>query len=141
MSRVNIRNTQPKAYDAMFCLEGYLGSIDLPAALIEVVKIRASQINGCAFCIQMHSDAALKAGETNKRLFALPAWKESALFSDEERAVLALTEEITLISKHGVSDQVYTSLQKYFKEEQIAQLIMLITVINAWNRIAISTHA
>lgn len=140
MNRVNMYTNQPKAYEAMFGLEKYLGTVDLPDVLKELVKLRASIINGCAYCIQIHSSAALELGENNNRLLALASWEHTPLFSDEERSALLLTDEVTLISQQGVSDKVYENLQKYFSEEQIAQLIMLITVINAWNRIAISTH-
>ena len=140
MKRVNIYQNQPMAYEAMFGLEKYLKTIVLPAQLIEMVKIRASQINGCAYCIQMHSTAAQKEGETVERLMALAAWRESPLFSEMERVTFALTEEITQLSNNGVSDGVYNALDQFFTEDQKAQLIILITVINAWNRIAISTH-
>lgn len=141
MNRVNIHERQPMAYQAMFGVEKYLENIDLPGRLIELVRTRASQINGCAYCIQMHSKAAQRHGETIDRLLALTAWKESPLFSADERAAFALTEEITLLSKNGVSDDVYDALHQHFTDDQKAQLIMLITVINAWNRIAVSTHA
>ncbi|MEH6629207.1 MAG: carboxymuconolactone decarboxylase family protein [Halopseudomonas aestusnigri] len=141
MNRVKIHNIQPTAYQAMFGLETYLETVDLPGYLIELIKIRASQINGCAYCIQMHSKAAQKQNEAIDRLFALSAWKESLLFTDEERSALALTEEVTLISRHGVSDAVYKDVEKHFNEVQTAQLIMTITIINAWNRIAVTTHA
>ncbi len=141
MNRVAIHNIQPAAYQAMFGLEKYLETVDLSGQLLELIKTRASQINGCAYCIQMHSKAAQKQNETIDRLFALPAWKESDLFTDEERSALALTEEVTLISRHGVSDAVYRDIEKHFNEVQTAQLIMAITIINAWNRIAVTTHA
>jgi AhpD family alkylhydroperoxidase len=125
----------------MFGLEKYIETGNLPAILVELVRTRASQVNGCAFCIQLHSQAAQKNGETVERLLALPAWRESALFSFQERTALELTEEVTLISEHGVSDRVYGNLSAHFDEQQIAQLIVLIAAINAWNRIAVSTHA
>lgn len=140
MSRVEIHTVQPTAYKGMGELEAYMGTVDLPIILVELAKIRASQINGCAYCIQMHSQAALKSGETHQRLFALSAWKESPLFTNKERCVLALVEEVTLIFEKGVSDTVYTDLQDHFNDEQVAQLIMVVTIINAWNRIAIATH-
>jgi len=140
MKRVNIHDNQPMAYEAMFGLEKYLETIDLPALLIELVRIRASQINGCAYCIQMHSTAAQKHGESVERLLALSAWKESPLFTEQERAVFALTEQITLLPAGGVSDVVYEALEPHFPDNQKAQLIMVITIINAWNRIAVSTH-
>ncbi|WP_085905632.1 carboxymuconolactone decarboxylase family protein [Kiloniella majae] len=138
MTRVNIHKIQPAAYDAMFGLEKYLGTTDIGPQLAELIKTRVSQINGCAYCIQMHTKIALDNGETAERLFALSAWKESPLFSEKERAVLALTEEVTLISEHGVSDRVYNRVGEHFSDEQIAQIIMAITTINAWNRIAIA---
>ena len=138
MTRVKIDKIQPAAYEAMFGLEKYLGTIDLGTSLPELIKTRASQINGCAYCIQMHTKAAQENGETTERLFALSAWRESPLFTEKERAVLALTDEITLISDHGVSDGVYNRVSEHFTEEQIAQIIMAITTINAWNRIAIA---
>ena len=141
MNRVDIHKSQPMAYQAMFGLEKYLETIDLPVRLIELVRTRASQINGCAYCIQMHSKAAQKQGETVERLLALAAWKESPLFSNEERTAFALTEEITRLSVNGVSDDVYDALNRHFSDDQKAQMIMLITIINAWNRIAVSTHA
>ncbi|WP_419902692.1 carboxymuconolactone decarboxylase family protein [Kiloniella sp.] len=141
MNRVNIYTTQPAAYEAMFGLEKYLKTVDLPELLVELIKTRASQMNGCAYCIQLHSKAAQNQNETVDRLLALPAWRESPMFTEKERSALALTEEVTLISRRGVSDEVYRNLQTHFNDEQIAQLIMTLTVINAWNRIAVTTHA
>ncbi|WP_120497342.1 carboxymuconolactone decarboxylase family protein [Kiloniella sp. EL199] len=138
MTRVNIQKAQPGAYEAMFGLEKYLGATGLDKNLTELIKTRASQINGCAYCIQMHTKSALENGEKAERLFALSAWKESPLFSEKERAVFALTEEVTLIFENGVSDRVYNGVEEHFTEEQIAQIIMAITTINAWNRIAIA---
>lgn len=140
VKRVNIHDSQPAAYQAMFGLEKYLGTVDLPARLVELVRTMASQINGCAYCIQLHSTAARKHGETVERLLALAAWKESPLFSAEECAAFALTDEITRLSANGVSDEVYGALHEHFSDDQKAQLIMLIAIINAWNRIAVSTH-
>lgn len=140
MSRVNIYATQPEAYNAMFTLEDYIKKCNLSPILEELVRVRTSQINGCAYCIQMHSKAALEKGETQERLFSLPAWKESPLFTSEERAVLALTEEITQISNYGVSDTTYTQLAMYFEQIQIAQLIMLVSIMNTWNRISVATQ-
>jgi AhpD family alkylhydroperoxidase len=141
MNRIKIHELQPAAYEAMFGLEKYLGTTDLSGQLVEMIKTRASQINGCAYCIQMHSKAAQKLNETTERLLALSGWKESPLFTAQERSVLALTEEVTRISNHGVSDAVYEEVSKHFTEVQVAQLIMVITGINAWNRIAIATQA
>ena len=139
MSRVNIYTSQPEAYNAMFILEDYIKNCGLSPILEELIRVRTSQINGCAYCIELHTKAALKNGETHKRLFSLTAWKESPLFSSEERAVFALIEEITHISNNGVCDATYNQLAEYFEEAQIAQLIMLVSVMNVWNRMAVAT--
>ena len=138
--RINLNTVEPQAYKAMLALEGYLAKTDITKTLKELIKIRASQINGCAFCLDMHTKDALAHGETNQRIFLLNAWREAeGFFSEEEQVVLGMTEEITLISQHGLSDASYQKATKYFSENQIAQLIMVIVTINAWNRIAVST--
>ena len=137
--RLNMQETQAQAYKAMFGLEGYLQTTRLTKTHKELIKIRASQVNGCAFCIDMHTKDALKAGETGQRIFLLNAWKETNLFTNEEKAILAITEEMTLIHQHGLSDQTYTEATKYFDNEYLAQIMMAIVTINSWNRIAIST--
>lgn len=138
-TRINISQLEPNAYQPMFALEGYLGETDLSPNIKELIKLRASTINKCAYCIQMHSEQARKNGETEQRIYALAAWQESPLFSAEERAVLALTEEITHISASGVSDETYHACIEHFGEQKVAQLIMQIVTINAWNRIALAT--
>ncbi len=139
--RINISTIEPQAYKAMLGLETYLAGTDFPKTLKELIKIRASQINSCAYCIDMHTKDALKNGETNQRIFLLSAWKEAKyLFTEEEQTVLTMTEEITLIHKNGLSDETYQKATEFFTEEQIAQIIMAIVTINAWNRIAVSTH-
>lgn len=140
IKRVQISEQDPKAYKAMFGMEAYLGTTEIKGALADIIKIRASQINNCAYCIEMHCEEALKHGENQKRLFAIAAWKESPLFTDKERAAFAMTEEITVISQKGLTDATYLEASKYFSELEIAQLIMLIGVINMWNRIAVSTQ-
>ncbi|MFT3945602.1 MAG: carboxymuconolactone decarboxylase family protein [Agriterribacter sp.] len=137
--RINIKELEPKAYEILYAMEKYIANTDLPLLLRELIKIRASQINKCAFCLDMHTKDARKAGETEQRIYALSAWEESPLFTDEERAVLALTEEITLISECGVKNETYENIQKHFSSNQLAQMIMVINQINVWNRIAIST--
>ena len=136
--RVNIRQTEPQAYNAMFAIEKYLQSTRLNPNYRGLIKIRASQINGCAFCIDLHTKEARQSGETEQRIYMLNAWKESALFSEEEKSILALTEEITLIQK-GLSEDTYRKAASLFDENYLAQLIMEIVTINAWNRISIST--
>ncbi len=105
--RIDISQLEPNAFKAMFGLEKYLGGTELKASLKELIKIHASQINGCAYCIQMHAEEALRHGDTEQRIFALSAWKESPLFSEIERTFLALTEQVTLISKSGLSREIY----------------------------------
>ncbi|TKK71711.1 carboxymuconolactone decarboxylase family protein [Ilyomonas limi] len=138
--RVNIQVTQPQAYKAMFALEAYLQTTQLSKTQKELIKIRASQINGCAFCIDMHTKDARKLGETEQRIYLLNAWRETDLYTEEEKAILALTEEVTLINANGVSDKTYAQAERLFGKEQVAQIIMAIVTINAWNRIAISTE-
>ncbi len=140
MKRVTISEQDSKAYKAMFGMESYLATTLIKGSLADMIKIRASQINNCAYCIEMHCNEALKHGETQKRLFAIAAWKESPLFTEKERAAFTITEEVTLISNDGLTDASYVKATSYFSELEIAQLIMLIGVINMWNRIAVSTH-
>lgn len=139
-TRINIEKTEPAAFKAMYALEGYLATIEVSKSHKELVKIRASQINGCAFCINMHTKDARKNGETEQRIYLLNAWKETSLFSEEEKAILALTEEVTLIANGGVSDATYQRVVALFGEQYVAQLLMLIVTINAWNRIAVTTQ-
>lgn len=139
MKRVNILETQPEAYKAMMGLEKYIASTALTPTHKELIKIRASQINGCAFCINMHTTDARKMGETEQRIYLLNAWKETSLYTEEERVILAMTEEITLIQNH-LSKETYEKAQQLFDESYIAVIIMMITTINAWNRIAIATE-
>lgn len=139
-TRFNIQNADPAAYSSMSTLEGYTRKTPLKTTYKELIKIRASQINSCAYCIEMHTADARKHGETESRIYALSAWRESPLFSAEERALLALTEEVTLIANKGLSDETYAELQRYFDETTIAQAIMHVVTINAWNRIAVSSR-
>jgi len=139
-SRVNVQQAEPQAFEAMIGMEKYLGSTGQDTELVELIKIRASQLNGCAYCIQMHVDTARKQGETEERIHAISAWRESPLFSDQERALLALTDQITHISDQAVSQDTYKTLQNHFNENEIAQYIMQIVQINSWNRIALATQ-
>jgi len=138
--RFNLQEIQPEAYKAMYALEKYLSATELPKNYKELIKIRASQINGCAFCIDMHTKDAIKGGETPQRIFLLNAWRETDLFTEEEKLILAMTEEVTLISEGGLSAKTYDQLTGVFGEVYTAQLLMMIITINAWNRMAISTH-
>lgn len=139
-TRFNIQKIEPNAYAALIGLDAYVRKTPLEMRYKELMKIRASQINGCAFCIEMHTADARKHGETESRIYALSAWRESPLFSNEERALLQLTEEVTLIANKGLTDETYTALQKYFDDTTIAQAIVQVVVINAWNRIAVSSR-
>jgi len=139
-TRIKIDELEPKAFQSMLGLESYLSAIDIEPRLKKIIKVRASQINGCAFCIQMHTEEARKAGETEHRLYALAAWKESPLFSKLERIVLAVTEEITLISDRGLSKETYNKALDVLGENRLAQCIIQVVTINAWNRIALATN-
>ena len=138
-SRINIAKVAPKAYQAMISLEKYLGESGLDPILFELIKTRASQINGCAHCLNMHTRDALKIGETAQRLFLLNAWRETDLFTEKERAVLALTESVTLLTNGEVSDEVYKNAENHLLPDELAATIMAIVAINGWNRIAIAT--
>ena len=140
MNRIKINDIQPAAYKGMLTMEKYIRESGLSPTLCELIKVRASQINGCAYCVDMHTQEALKNGETKRRLFAVTAWKESPLFTEKERAALQMTDEITLISTNGVSDETYNKVLELHGEESLAQIIMQIIIINSWNRIAVSTH-
>lgn len=139
MDRVNIQKIQPKAYAAIFGLESYLATSTLPASLQELVRLRASQINGCNFCKDMHRIAAKKRGETDERLAALANWTASDLFEDKERATLGFTEALTALSEQGLDDEIYRKASEFLNAEEIAQLIILIATINVWNRIGVAT--
>jgi AhpD family alkylhydroperoxidase len=138
--RMDIRKAAAKGYQAMFGLEAYVHESPLPQRTLELVKLRASQINGCGFCVDMHAHDAKRAGETDERLFAVAAWREAPYFTDEERAALALTEAATRIADnpHGVPDEVWDEAADLFDEETLAALVMAIAAINAWNRISVT---
>ncbi len=138
--RINIAKTDPKAYQAMLGLEKYIAESGLDFTLYELIKTRASQLNGCAYCINMHTRDAMKQGETAQRLFLLDAWRETNLYTSKERAVLALTEEMTLLPNKQISDEVYEEASKHLNEQELATVIMSVVAINGWNRIAITTH-
>lgn len=137
LDRIDLKSVEPGAYQAMYALEKYLEAGILNPTHKELIKLRASQINGCAFCINMHTADARKMGETEQRIYLLNAWRETTLFTEEEQAILALIEEVTLITNH-VSDAVYQKAASLFDEHYLAQIIMAIVTINAWNRMAIT---
>ncbi|MCZ2458967.1 MAG: carboxymuconolactone decarboxylase family protein [Chitinophagales bacterium] len=137
--RINISTVAPEAIEAMIGLEKYLAQSGLDRKLYELVKTRASQINGCAHCINMHVRDAMKLGETAQRLFLLDAWRETDLYTEKERAALALTESMTLISRDHVPDEVYNNAAAHLSEKELAAVIMTVVTINGWNRISITT--
>ncbi|MBN3526576.1 carboxymuconolactone decarboxylase family protein [Paenibacillus apiarius] len=139
-TRFKMEEVNPKGYAGMIELEKAQMSAGIDKRMKELIKIRASQINGCAFCIDMHTKDARKLGETEQRIYALNAWRETPFFTPEERAVLALTEAVTLITEGHVPDEVYKEARRYFDEKATAEIIMAIATINAWNRIAISSR-
>jgi AhpD family alkylhydroperoxidase len=136
--RLNPYQAAPGAMKAMMALETEVQQSGLDPAMVELVKIRASQINGCAFCLHMHTRDARAKGETEQRIYLLDAWRESPLYSDRERAALAWTEAVTLVSQTHVPDAVYEQAKAQFSDEELVKLTLLIASINAWNRFAIS---
>lgn len=139
-SRINVSKIAPTAYEAMLALEKYIAQSELDKKLYKLIKTRASQINGCAYCINMHTNEALKMGETAQRLFLLDAWRETDLYTEKERAVLELTECMTLISNNHVPDEIYQKAAAHLSENEMAAVIMAVVVINGWNRIAITAR-
>ena len=137
-TRINIEKVEPAGYKAVLGLEKFIESTPLTKKHKDLIKIRSSQINGCAFCIDMHTKEARKAGETEQRIYALNAWHDTPFFSEEEQAILALTEQVTLINNH-VSDETYNQAAKLLGDTYLAQVIMAIITINVWNRIGITT--
>lgn len=139
--RIDYAKASPDAYKAMAHLEAVVRHSGIDRKLLELVKIRASQLNGCAFCIDMHTKDARAAGETEQRIYALDAWRETPFFTDKERAALGWTEALTNIQQGHAPDAVYQELRRYFSEPEQVNLTLAITTINAWNRIAIGFRA
>ena len=131
----------PASIQAMLALEKHVSSTTLDHGLRELIKLRASQINGCAFCVDMHSKDLRKHGETEQRLYLLSVWRESPLFTDAERAALAWTEAVTRVADTGVPDDVYEEFARHFTEQERVQITLLIGAINIWNRLAVSFRA
>lgn len=135
--RINYGEVAPDAMKAMVGLEKYVAASGLERSLYELVKTRASQINGCAYCLDMHTKDARKAGETEQRLYGLSAWRETPFYTDRERAALEWTEALTVISENDVPDSLYEKVRKFFDEKEMVALTMSIIAINGWNRLAI----
>jgi AhpD family alkylhydroperoxidase len=137
--RMNYSKANPQALSAMLGLEKYIQQSGLDHKLYELIKLRASQINGCSYCLDMHARDLLKLGESMERIILLPVWREVPIYSEQERAILELTECVTRISEEGVPQAVYDKVLEYVDEKVFVDLIMSINIINSWNRIAIST--
>jgi AhpD family alkylhydroperoxidase len=135
--RIDYHKHGAGAFQAMLGLERFVRTCGLEHPLLDLVKTRASQINGCAYCIDMHTKDARAAGETEQRLYALAAWRETPFYSPRERAALEWTEALTLISEHDISDELYALVREHFSEEEIVNLSLAIITINGWNRLAI----
>jgi len=139
--RIDYGKYAPEAWKAMLELEKYIAGSSLDRRLIHLLKMRASQINGCAYCLDMHSIDARAVGETEQRLYVLDAWRETPFFSDRERAALEWVEAVTLVSQTHVPDEIYEEVKKHFSEKEIVDLTIVAATINMWNRIAISSRA
>jgi AhpD family alkylhydroperoxidase len=136
--RLNAYELAPAGMKALVAVETYLHQTTLGAPLIELVKMRASQINGCAYCLDAHSKVLRKGGETEQRIYLLDAWRESPLYTPRERAALAWTDALTLIADTQAPDEVYAEVRQYFDDKEVVDLTTLIGMINLWNRLAIS---
>jgi len=139
--RIDVTKIAPGAYQAMAGLESYVRKSHLERPLLELVRLRASQINGCAFCLDMHTKDARAAGETEQRLYCLQAWREAPFYTDRERAALAWTEALTRIGETHAPDDVYEQARQHFSEEELVNLSLAIVAINGWNRLAIGFRA
>src|SRR5689334_18874049 len=139
--RFDYRKQSPEPVQAMHALEKYIASCGLDHKFVHLLKLRASQINGCAYCIDMHSIDARAEGETEQRLYALDAWRETPFYTDRERAALAWVEAVTLVSQTHVPDALFEETKKHFTDQEIVDLTFLAATINGWNRLAISLRA
>lgn len=136
-TRLDFYAASPEALKAMMTLEGAIAKLPLEKSLLELVKTRASQINGCAFCVDLHTSDARKAGESERRLYAIAVWREAPFFSERERAALAWTEALTLIAETRAPDADYALLEQHFSAKEMVDLSLAIATINAWNRLAV----
>ena len=136
--RLEYRKLAPKAVEALYAVERYVHDSGLELRLLELVKVRAPQINGCAYCVDMHTKDARANGETEQRLYAVAVWKEAPFFTEWERAALGWTEAVTLVSRDQVPDEVYEDARRQFDERQLIDLTMAVIAINGWNRLAVS---
>jgi AhpD family alkylhydroperoxidase len=139
--RIDYLKASPETTKAMYGLERAVRNSGLEHSLLELVKMRASQINGCAFCLDMHSKDARAAGETEQRLYTLKAWRETPFFSDRERAALEWTESLTLVARSHVPDDLFDRVRQHFTETELVDLTFAVVAINGWNRLAIAVRA
>lgn len=137
--RMNLQQVAPEAYQEVAGLERYVRA-NVEPTVLELVKLRASIRNGCAFCVDMHTREALAAGESSRRLFAVATWRESPFFDERERTALALTDAVTELGEHGVPDEVWDDAREQWSEVELANLVVAIATINVWNRIAVTTR-
>ena len=137
-ARLDFFKANPKAMNTLLGLEQHIASAGLEKSLVELVRLRASQLNGCAYCIDVHTTDARKAGENDRRLSLLPVWRETGVYSDRERAALAWAEALTLVADSHVPDEVWVQGRQQFEEAELVNLTLLVTAINAWNRFAIA---
>jgi AhpD family alkylhydroperoxidase len=135
--RLNYSNVLPEGMKFMNALDEYSQNCGLESALLDLIKLRASQINGCAYCIDMHSKDARTGGETEQRLYNLSVWRETPYYTERERAALAFTEAVTLIAEKRVPNEVYEQVRQQFSDEELVKLMIAIVTINAWNRFTI----
>ena len=139
-TRMRINRVEPGVYEAMQVADKMIKGFDIEPKLKELIKIRVSQINGCGYCLNIHTADARRMGETEQRLYTLSAWRETAFFTEAEQAAFQLAEEVTLIAAHGVSDETYNKAVELLGERTTAQILLIILTINSWNRIALTTH-
>jgi AhpD family alkylhydroperoxidase len=139
--RIDFTKVAPDAYRAVMGLETFVRRSGLEPSLLELVKLRGSYVNGCAYCVDMHTKDARAAGESEQRLYAVPVWRETPFYSARERAALAWTEVVTEMGPHGVPDEIHDEVSAHFSDEEIVKLTMAVIAINAWNRLAVSFRA
>lgn len=137
-SRINYNNIAPEAVQSLSTMDSYISKSDLEKSLLELVKLRVSQINGCAYCVDVHSTEARKLGESDRRLHSVSVWHESPFFTERERGALAWAEAVTLLAQHTISDDIFLEVLKFFNEKELVDLTMAIIAINSWNRLAVS---
>lgn len=139
--RIDYMHVAPAAVRAQYGLEAYVRECGLEPALLELVKLRASYMNGCAYCVDMHTKDARAAGETEQRLYSVPVWREAPYYTPRERAALAWTESVTDLGRTGVPDDVYAEVRRHFDEKEVVDLTMAVIAINGWNRLAVTFRA